>query len=319
MIAAKTAKALECREHHQGRRWPEPSAAMSRAGRRARRPRRPRARRPRRRPPRAPSRPRSTTSLSAPVSQRTRPTAIAATTTAAGGSRRSRPTRARAQPGDDGSHAETDARDTVQASSLSTPGMAAANRPISSSAAPTSRHAGAKLGHQRSCRAPSPVAMTRRRRRRAPRPSSRCARPRWSARRTRPSRSRGRPGAGRGARGVGVDQRTGRPEPHQLGSYAGTCRLCAAWKTTAPNDQRGEHPDRSRRPVRGSRRRARVRAASHSPTTVNATQNAATTRKRARGESWSRLAATSQTSPTPTKAAPRVSTSVERLKRREAW
>ena len=57
----------------------------------------------------------------------------------------------------------------------------------------------------------------------------------------------------------------------------------------------------------------------HSPPARKASQNAATTRNRVSGGSWSRLLATSQMMPTPTKAAPRVSRSEERSKRRVGW
>ena len=129
-------------------------------------------------------------------------------------------------------------------------------------------------------------------------------------------RRRGRPrqdqprGARRGAdqqrgdrRGrVGVEQRARRPEPDQPGSYAGTCRLCAAWNTTAPASSAASPRSTGddvppAAPSRRLRRHRRPEPQRHHPG------------ERTSGESWSRFAATSHSTPTPANAAPSASSS----------
>ena len=125
---------------------------------------------------------------------------------------------------------------------------------------------------------------------------------RWRRRRG----TAGRPGWRR--RGRGRPRTTGRPggarrrAPAATGRPGRRRRRCPARRAGAPRRRRGPRP---------------CRAARTSPPTRNASQIRVTATKRATGESWSRLAATSQIRPMPTNPPPRYSSTRPMLTR--AW
>ena len=202
-------------------------------------------------------------------------------------------------------------------SSVVTKGSAATNSAPSVSTAPTSRHGAAKAGSRSvgaqaaAEAATAPAAKRTRSTVSALGASHVVCHTSHDAERDQADHERA--GA---AHGVRVDEGAEAPPGQQLGFVRRHLQALGRLHDQGAEGERGEDAHRSRRPATGCRRRARGgrpaprrrpgRPARRRPPRAN----------RVSGGSWSRLLATSQRMPMPTKAAPRVSRRRERSKRR---